>query len=434
MSDNPLYTNTKGLTDGDFLLSPSLTNLYEAIHGNGIMLYEDSATSTSGRRNTPADLPGAISHSVNVLTIKGGYATIDGLLVDFGGGYDAGHDDPLDHVLKLNSDTINGGGTALTNASHTALLVVYVSTEGGNHASTSSGFDTSGSAVKHIQVEMGTPVTSGFPVTPEAFLEDSKAALASKQSTVLAVLKVNRDASGGTDNDLNLNVTDVYDMRTFIRPNAPIYMSPMTKDDVAVYTNRINKHTLIDGMHGSSNENGSLTASKFGALWMSKNESDESVLFFSGEQGAARYSWRLGPNATILNENMNGNLTFKKDGGTHFLLHAAGGTRQLNPVGDFPLSHTINVYNYSSDSSAITFNGTNDGASGANSYSIAAGQSIIFTWSGSAGGADANNGWQQSFVSGNVNAVVAGSANGEIQFKNGSNFAAVSTTPQTCLR
>ena len=98
----------------------------------------------------------------------------------------------------------------------------------------------------------------------------------------------------------------------------------------------------------------------------------------------------------------------------------------MNPVGDFPLSHTINVYNYSSDSSAITFNGTNDGNSGANSYSIAAGQSIIFTWSGNAGGADANNGWQPSFVSGNVNVVVAGSANGEIQFKNGSNFAASS--------
>ena len=59
MSDNPLHTNTKGLTDGDFLLSPSLTNLYEAAHGNGIMLYEAAATSTSGRRHTPASLPGA---------------------------------------------------------------------------------------------------------------------------------------------------------------------------------------------------------------------------------------------------------------------------------------------------------------------------------------------------------------------------------------
>jgi len=409
---NPLSGNIKeNLTDGDFLLSPSLTNLYEAIHGNGIMLYEDGATSTSGRRNTPADLPGAISASVNVLTIKGGYASIDGLLVDFGGGYDAGHDDPLDFSLQLKSSTIEGGGTELTNASHTALLVVYVSTNGGS---------------SHIQVEMGTPVTSGFPITPEAFLSDPKSALSSKQSTVLAVLKVTRDASNGTNNDLNLTVANIYDMRTFIRPNAPLYMAPMTKDDVAVYTNRINKHDLLDGMHGGSNENGSFTGSKFGALWMSKNEADESVLFFSGEQGSARYTWRLGPNATILNENMNGNLTFKKDGGTHFLLHAAGGTRQLNPVGDFPISHTINVYNYSSDSSAISFNGSNDGNSGANSYTIAAGQSIIFTWAGNAGGADSDNGWQQSFVSGNINVAVAGSANGQIQVKSGNNFSASS--------
>ena len=428
MSDNPLYTNTKGLTDGDFLLSPSLTNLYEAAHGNGIMLYEDAATSTSGRRNTPASLPGAISASVNVLTIKGGYAVIDGLVVDFGGGYDAGNDDPLDHTLKLNSDTINGGGTALTNASHTALLVVYVSTEGGNHATTSSGFDTSGSAVKHIQVEMGSLVTSGFPVTPEAFLEDPKASLSSKQSTVLAVLKVARDASGGTDNDLNLTVTDVYDMRTFIRPNAPLYMAPMTKDDVAVYTNRINKHTLIDGMHGGSNENGSFTASKFGALWMTKNTSDESVLYFSGEQGSARYSWRLGPNAVILNENMTSNVTFTKDEGTHFLMHASGGsTVQLNPQGEFPLSHTVHVFNYSDDSTQIQFNGpARDGVSGANAYTLNAGQSIIFVWAGNTGGLDGDNGWQQAFVSGNINVAVAGSANGEIQFKNGSNFSASS--------
>ena len=331
MSDNPLHTNTKGLTDGDFLLSPSLTNLYEAAHGNGIMLYEDAATSTSGRRNTPASLPGAISASVNVLTIKGGYAVIDGLVVDFGGGYDAGNDDPVDFTLELKSTTIEGGGTQLTNASHTALLVVYLSTNG---------------ASSHIQVEMGSLVTSGFPVTPEAFLEDPKASLSSKQSTVLAVLKVARDASGGTNNDLDLTVTDVYDMRTFIRPNAPLYMAPMTKDDVAVYTNRINKHTLIDGMHGGSNENGSFTASKFGALWMTKNASDESVLYFSGEQGSARYSWRLGPNAVILNENMTSTVTFTKDQGTHFLMHASGGSPvQLNPQGEFPLSHTVHVFN-----------------------------------------------------------------------------------------
>ena len=413
MSDNPLHTNTKGLTDGDFLLSPSLTNLYEAAHGNGIMLYEDAATSTSGRRNTPTTLPGAISASVNVLTIKGGYAVIDGLVVDFGGGYDAGNDDPVDFTLELKSTTIEGGGTQLTNASHTALLVVYLSTNG---------------ASSHIQVEMGSLVTSGFPVTPEAFLEDPKASLSSKQSTVLAVLKVARDASGGTNNDLDLTVTDVYDMRTFIRPNAPLYMAPMTKDDVAVYTNRINKHTLIDGMHGGSNENGSFTASKFGALWMTKNASDESVLYFSGEQGSARYSWRLGPNAVILNENMTSTVTFTKDQGTHFLMHASGGSPvQLNPQGEFPLSHTVHVFNYSDDSTQIQFNGpARDGVSGNNAYTLNAGQSIIFVWAGNTGGLDADNGWQQAFVSGNINVAVAGSANGEIQFKTGSNFAASS--------
>jgi len=422
---NPLSGNIKeNLTDGDFLLSPSLTNLYEAIHGNGIMLYEDAATSTSGIRNTPASLPGAITASTNVLSIKGGYAMIDGLLVDFGGGYDtdadgtqeAGENSPKTFTLTLGSATIEGGGTVLTDDNQTALLVVYVSTNGGS---------------SHIQVEMGTPVTSGFPVTPEAFLNDPKSALSSKQSTVLAVLKVNRDTSGG---DRNLNVTDIYDMRTFIRPNAPIYFAPMTKDDVQVYTNRINKHDLLDGMHGGSNENGSFSGSKFGALWMTKNESDDSVLFFSGEQGSARYSWRLGPNAVKRDTNMNADISFRKDDGTTFILTATGGsnvTRKLIPIDDFPLSHTINVYNYSQDSTTVVFSpgGSTTGSenqTGANTYNIAPAQSIIFVYTGITGSASADNGWQQAFVSGNANTTVGGDTNGQIQLKNGNNFSASS--------
>ena len=54
---NALHEHMKILTDGDFLLSPSLTNIYEGLHGNGILLLEDGATSTSGIRNTPASLP-----------------------------------------------------------------------------------------------------------------------------------------------------------------------------------------------------------------------------------------------------------------------------------------------------------------------------------------------------------------------------------------
>ena len=67
---NILNSVTERLKDGQFILSPMLTNLYEAAHGNGILLYEDAATSTGGIRTNPAALPGAITASNNVLTIK----------------------------------------------------------------------------------------------------------------------------------------------------------------------------------------------------------------------------------------------------------------------------------------------------------------------------------------------------------------------------
>ena len=83
---NPLKTHTDNLHDGDFLLSPSLTNMLESAHGNGILMLEDYATGES-RRYTPADLPGAVAYSsAHQVTIKGGHAVLDGLLVDFAGG------------------------------------------------------------------------------------------------------------------------------------------------------------------------------------------------------------------------------------------------------------------------------------------------------------------------------------------------------------
>ena len=77
--------HTTRLTDGDFIMSPSVTNLFEAAHGNGILLLEDGATN-GGNRNTPASLSGAVSaNGTNGLNIKAGYAVIDGMIVDFGG-------------------------------------------------------------------------------------------------------------------------------------------------------------------------------------------------------------------------------------------------------------------------------------------------------------------------------------------------------------
>ena len=78
---NPLKTHTDNLADGDFLLSASLTNMLEGVHGNGILLLEDTHTGSS-IRNTPASLSGAVSKvDAETIRIKGGLAVLDGLVV-----------------------------------------------------------------------------------------------------------------------------------------------------------------------------------------------------------------------------------------------------------------------------------------------------------------------------------------------------------------
>ena len=49
MVENVISGHTGTLTDGDYILSPSLTNLFEGIHGNGILMYEDTAAGDSNR-------------------------------------------------------------------------------------------------------------------------------------------------------------------------------------------------------------------------------------------------------------------------------------------------------------------------------------------------------------------------------------------------
>lgn len=60
MPDNPISGHTAGtndgLRDGDHILSPSLTNIYEGLHGNGVLNAHDTAFG-SGDRNTPPAYP-----------------------------------------------------------------------------------------------------------------------------------------------------------------------------------------------------------------------------------------------------------------------------------------------------------------------------------------------------------------------------------------
>jgi hypothetical protein len=378
-------THTTRLTDGDFIMSPSLTNLFEAAHGNGILLLEDGATN-GGNRNTPASLSGAVAaNGTNGLNIKAGYAVIDGMVVDFGG-YTVGVNANT-YSLTLQQSTIEGTNTALTDSGDAVLLVVYVCTNGSSGA-------------KNIHVEMGTKVTSGFPVTPETFLSDpsglnSGLTLNSKQSTVLAVVKCVYNSSGG---DLNLQVDTIYDMRTFIR-QSPIYMTPMTKDTIGTYTNRITSASGLDGMHGGSDEAGALTNSDnpLGALWMSNNENSESVLYFSGKQSSSRNTWRLGPDNLVTATTTQ---TFKVDTGNYFIMTPGGSGVELNPVGTFPKSHVITVLNLSG-SNTVLFNESPDGNSGTAKFTLATNKSAIFAY-------DGNNTWRQAFVSGNVSGAASG--------------------------
>tara|TARA_B100000287_G_scaffold435486_1_gene504041 strand:+ start:8693 stop:11086 length:2394 start_codon:yes stop_codon:yes gene_type:complete len=395
---NALYEHMKILTDGDFLLSPSLTNIYEALHGNGIMLLEDGATSTSGIRNTPASLPGyckkksSANSDVNILRIRSGVAVIDGMLVDFGGGYNSNA--PQDFDIELKQSTIEGSNSALTTAGDTVLLVVYVCTDGT-------------STVKHIKIEMGSKVTSGFPVTPEAFLSDPDSDFSSKQSTVLAVVKCVYEGTNGTNNDLKLSISEVFNMSTYLRPNAPMYLAPMTKDVPGTFTNAINGHADMDGMHGGGNESGSLSGTPFDALWASKSTGGDSILLYSGDQDGSKRTWRLGPDIPT-SYTGGSDQTFKFDGANVFHMTPSQSI-ELNPVGSFPRGHMIFIYNFSSY--IIEFNETNDTNSGTAKFDIAANSSYIATFDGSV--------WKKTFVSTNVTSTAHGAAN-RIQISNGS--------------
>lgn len=394
---NPLHEHMKILTDGDFLLSPSLTNIYEGLHGNGIMLLEDGATSVSGIRNTPASLPGyckkksGANGDINILRVRSGVAVIDGMLVDFGGGYNSNA--PQDFDIELKQSTIEASNTALTTG-QSCLLVVYVCTDGS-------------SAVKHIKIEMGSAVSSGFPVTPEAFLSDPDSDFSSEQSTVLAVVKCVYEASNGTNNDLKLAISEVYNMTTYIKSSSPIYLAPMTKDVPGTFTNAINRHNDMDGMHGGGDETGSLSGTPFDALWVSKSAAGDSILLYSGDQDSQKRTWRLGPDIPTSYAG-GSDQTFKFDGANIFHMTPTQSI-ELNPVGSFPRGHMIFIYNFSGHT--IEFNETNDTNSGTAKFDVVANTSYIATFDGSI--------WKKTFVSTNVTSTAHGAAY-RIQISNGS--------------
>lgn len=324
-------TNVDGLGDGDHILSPTLTNMVEGIHGNGIIMYDDTSVS-EGDRNIPANLPGAVNYaSGTTFTVKGGYVVLDGVMYQFAGGVGA----TTTYTLNTSSASAAGSHSALTSGKE-ALVVVYVCAD-------------DDVAVKHIYWELGTATTVGanaYPACSTSFLNEPTATgstkLANTQTLVLAVLRVVY-ASGG--DDLKLAITEVNDKRVFIRPS-PMYLSPVTGGDITS-TNPIDSHTLLDTFHAG--EVGGFSASRFGAIWQSFGEqvasttagdNDKDVLYYSGTH-AARYT-RSVFDRVLTSTATSIDLTSTD---ANILVLTPGGTFAVTTSGAFPAGYVIEIKN-----------------------------------------------------------------------------------------
>ena len=393
MVENVKSGHTQALTDGDYILSPSITNLYEATHGNGILMYEDTATGDSNR-NAKTTTPGLVTdNGTNSIVIRGGYAVLDGMIVPFA---DIGSG--ATSTITLQQSTIEGSTSAL-GSGESCLLVVYVCSNANNN---------------YIQIEQGSAVSSGFPVTPESFLGDTSGlngglTLSSKQSTVLAVVKCDYQNGAG---DLNLNVTAVYDTRTFIRPS-PIYLSPMTTGSVGNQSSRIDSAADLDGMHGGGDEAGGFSSSNFGAIWQSYSYGTDGtdgdhVVYFSGKQGGSRRTHRLGPDKISV---LNTAQTVRFDGPNIFNATPASGDINITPSGTFPPSHMIIVNNAQSSTHKVIFDPSGLSNGSATAGDVGPSSSAIFVYTGSA--------WVKVFASSTTTSTASGSA-GAIQLSDGS--------------
>jgi hypothetical protein len=341
MAGNPLSGHTNAnmslsgsasavdkLIDGSHILSPSITNLYEGVHGNGILLLQDTASGDSNR-SVPEDLPGVVEQQTNAYTVRitGGHCVIDGVVYKFANG-EGSHVD----MALTNSDGKTGSPATLSSGQE-ALCVVYVASDG-------SG------ASKNVFWEMGTPVTTAsdtYPSAPVSFLNAPNASLTVKQSVVLAVLRVVY-ASGG---DYNISISESNDKRVFLRPS-PIYFTPVTTGAVGA-TTAVDVHTELDALHTGAAQAADFTASTLGGMWQSfgdqissttAGDNDKDVLYYSATH-AARFT-RSVFDRVLTSTATSIDLTAAD---ANILVLTPGGTFTITTSGCFPAGYVIEIKN-----------------------------------------------------------------------------------------
>tara|TARA_R100001510_G_scaffold17549_2_gene14869 strand:- start:8530 stop:9657 length:1128 start_codon:yes stop_codon:yes gene_type:complete len=355
MTGNPLSGHTNhnmtlsgtaqpvdGLADGDHITSPTLTNLLEGIHGNGIILEEDTAKTASNRLQ-PENLPGICERTGNnTFSVKGGLAVLDGLIYTFAGGVGSSA------TYIITQATTEGSNTPLSSGQE-ALVVVYLSANSGTN---------------HVKMEMGTASTVStnlYPTTPHAFL-NNPSGTSNDQSVVLCVLRVVYSGSGG---DLNVNITEVNDKRIFIR-NSPIYFTPLTTNNVGD-PQAIDSHTDLDAFHTGTGT-GSFSATRLGGLWLSYGSQLSSttagdlfknVLYFSGSSGG-RYTRSVFDRVLTTAST---SLTISSADANILILTARSGTCAISTTGVFPTGYIVEIKNQDTGDTA-TFAGETIAASG----------------------------------------------------------------------
>ena len=340
MAQNPLSGHTSagitdaqdGLRDGDHILSPSLTNLYEGVHGNGILLSNDTSYGNADRNN-PNNLGGAVRKSSSVdnqVIVKPFEAILDGVLYDFGGGSET----TLTFATGDSNILDNTNVTALSASGKETLFIILATSEG----------------LKYTQTAVIDTATGAYPSvtgdSAEYLKMDTVSSASNKQTLVLATVRaVRTDAS--TTGTLNISsITEVNDKRVFVRPS-PVYFTPVQSGGAGSEVG-ITDHTTLLQIHGSG-EHGS-TTTESGVLWQSYNADGDAHLYFSAKDSqSTRHTHLIGPTG-IKTTTADADMTFTFDEAQVFVLTPST-TIDLDPSGNFPPGHSVFVSNVSASNS-----------------------------------------------------------------------------------
>jgi hypothetical protein len=349
-------SNASGLRDGDGLTSPSLTNLYEGIHGNGIMRLGDGAKGDSLRNSIVANTPGFIEITATQGEIKvyGGYCVLDGVLYKFANG-------PGSHetfVVGTTGAGANHSGDLPSVPASNSDVFVTVFLVGRN------------TPEAHVMYEMGTPAapSSGTPLIPNRFLSDPRISGNSDlnhQTTVLGVIRYTMTGGAGSITASLNSSPVVHDRRTFLR-TSPLYLTPMTQGSIG----NVDAGNVLSNPDSffTSPENGNLSGSTFGAIWQTHREdvagNKHALILATSPRNLnttpVTSTHVLGPNR-FEEITTSGNVTFTYDEGNVWIV-TTDAARTINPSGTFPVGHIVEVY-HKAGSHTLHFDSTSGGHS-----------------------------------------------------------------------